>query len=760
MSGDAAQRLEERAAAHGPAPELAAMLDAVEDGVFLCEAHSGRVLEANRAGWSLLGRERGSDVSFADWSALDEGFPAAKLLEHFAQVLAGKSERLAWRCRRADGSRFWAELRARRAAGVSHGAAGVSHGAAARIVVTLRDASTEHDAAEALRLAEQRYLALVQSLPHSAILLCDHDLRLVLVDGPEVEATGFSKAAMEGKTIFEALPPEFAQLVESNLRRVLRGESFSAELPFRELWYAYNYLPIRDGAGAVIYGMILALNITEQRRAQQAERRSEERLAKIVQNAPEPLAIVRDADDVITYVNPAFESVFGWSSAEVVGKTSAQLGLWVSAEERAQVLELFRRENRLDSQPVRTLHRDGTQLDGLLSLRPIELEGVPGILTSFRDISEAQRARGDLEASEARLRALSDATFEGIGILDQGRVVDINEQLAVMYRMSREELLGCRVMDLVAPQSLALVRSRIEQRLEGAYEHLAQRHDGSVFPVEVRARSVMLGGRHLRVTAIRDMTERKRADAERERLIAELTARNAEMEQFTYTVSHDLKSPLVTINGFLGALERDLAEGDAARVQSDLGRIRSASAKMSALLNDLLELSRVGRIGGAFLPVAMAELAREAEELVGGFLSSARVQLSIAPDLPVVRGDRARLLQVLQNLFENAAKYMGDQPEPRVELGARAEGEHWLFFVRDNGIGIDPRYAERIFGLFEKLDPRSQGTGIGLALVRRIIEFHGGRIWVESDGRAGSTFLFRLPRTPAVTEQPGGTSQP
>jgi len=126
-----------------------------------------------------------------------------------------------------------------------------------------------------------------------------------------------------------------------------------------------------------------------------------------------------------------------------------------------------------------------------------------------------------------------------------------------------------------------------------------------------------------------------------------------------------------------------------------------------------------------------------------------------------VHGDRGRLVQVLQNLFENAAKYMGSQPQPKVELGAREEGDDCVFFVRDNGIGVDPKYSERIFGLFEKLDPRSAGTGIGLALVRRIIEFHGGRIWVESDGRTGSTFLFRLPRAEgASTPPPEGTTNP
>ena len=754
MLGDSAQRLAMATAEHGSELDSRAMLDAVEDAVFLCDPQNGRVLDANRAGRRLLNGsgDRTTEPSISDWSARDEGYGAARALEPLQRAAAGRVERLAWRAQRLDGSRFWAELRLVRAEGPS---------ASPRVIAVLRDTTADALAAEKQRVSEERYRLLVKSLPRSAILLCDRELRLVLVDGPEVEATGFSKATMEGKTIFEALPPEFARLVEGNLRRVLRGESFSAELPFRDLWYTYNYLPIRNADGEVLYGLILALNITEQHHAQEALRQSEEQLAKIVQSAPEPMTILRDADSVVTYVNPAFEAMFGWSSAEIVGKTTLELNLWGDLAQREQTLAIFRREHRLDSHRVHVRRRDGTHFEGLLSLRPIEVGGSPGILTSFRDVSELSRTRADLEASEKRQRAIADATFEGIAIVHEGRILDANEQLGTMYGTSRAALLGHSVTELIAPESRELVQSRIEQQLGGAYEHLARRLDGSVFPVEVRARSVLLDGRTLRITAIRDMTARKRVDVERERLINELTARNAEMEQFTYTVSHDLKSPLVTINGFLGALERDLHEGDSERVQSDLSRIRSASAKMSALLDNLLELSRIGRIGGAFQPVAMSAVAREAEELVAGFLSKGNVQLAIASNLPVVHGDRGRLVQVLQNLFENAAKYMGSQPQPKVELGAREEGDDCVFFVRDNGIGVDPKYSERIFGLFEKLDPRSAGTGIGLALVRRIIEFHGGRIWVESDGRTGSTFLFRLPRAEgASTPPPEGTTKP
>jgi signal transduction histidine kinase len=247
--------------------------------------------------------------------------------------------------------------------------------------------------------------------------------------------------------------------------------------------------------------------------------------------------------------------------------------------------------------------------------------------------------------------------------------------------------------------------------------------------------------------AFNEMAERLEATrAERERLIGELERRNAELERFTYTVSHDLRTPLVTVRGFVDLLEKDVAAGEVERVAGDLARIRSATSTMETLLRELLELSRVGRVMNPPETVSLAVLARQAVTLLHGRLRAAGVRVEIQPDLPLVRGDRTRLLEVLQNLIENAVKFRSGQGEPVVEVGSRPGPDGPVVFVRDNGIGIDPRYHDRVFALFERLDPRVEGTGVGLALVKRIVEVHGGRVWVESDGAGrGSTFCFTLP---------------
>jgi PAS domain S-box-containing protein len=236
----------------------------------------------------------------------------------------------------------------------------------------------------------------------------------------------------------------------------------------------------------------------------------------------------------------------------------------------------------------------------------------------------------------------------------------------------------------------------------------------------------------------------------REKLIKELESKNTELEHFTYTVSHDLRSPLVTINGFLGYLKMDSVSGNSERIKIDIQRIQDAVDKMHLLLKELLELSRIGRIVNPPEEVPFGELVREALEIVHGRIEAGGVTVQIQPNLPAIYGDRQRLTSVLQNLIDNAAKYMGSQTAPLIEIGQHAEdAEHGelIFYVKDNGMGIAPEYHEHVFGLFNKLDAKSEGTGVGLALVKRIIEVHGGRIWVESEAGKGAAFYFTLPKS-------------
>jgi signal transduction histidine kinase len=237
----------------------------------------------------------------------------------------------------------------------------------------------------------------------------------------------------------------------------------------------------------------------------------------------------------------------------------------------------------------------------------------------------------------------------------------------------------------------------------------------------------------------------------------ELERRNEELGRFTYTVSHDLKSPLITIKGFLGLLKKDVLAG---QFDSHVARMSGATDQMAQLLDELLQLSRIGRIKNPSESITLEPLVRDVVSQLEDRIQERGVEVVVSSDLPIVNADRVRLREVFQNLIENAVRFMGDQPEPRIEIGwqdAQPAGNENspapssltppLLYVRDNGIGIPAACHEKVFGLFEQLNPSPElgGTGVGLAIVRRIIEVHNGHIHVESKGLGeGAAFCFTL----------------
>ncbi len=386
------------------------------------------------------------------------------------------------------------------------------------------------------------------------------------------------------------------------------------------------------------------------------------------------------------------------------------------------------------------------------------------VAEAFNDMAgRLQATVAELRRSLERWRSLVEgAPVVVLTASPEGVVEFINvptPQAARALGRPLEELAGGSL-----PEAAREVLRRVRETGEpGAFEVEAPAVSGSGRAwYSVHAGAVREGPNVVGLTLVGvDVTVARAAAQEREGLIAELERRNAELERFTYTVSHDLRSPLVTVKGFLGAVERAASQGQTERVREDLARIRAAADRMDRLLKELLELSRVGRVASEPVSVPFGELVEEARSLVAGRLAQRHVRLEVAPGLPSVRGDRQRLVEVVQNLLDNAVKFMGDQAEPLIQVSARDGSDgHTVFCVRDNGVGIESRHQEKVFGLFDRLDPSIEGTGVGLALVKRIVEVHGGRVWVESEGPGlGSTFCLTLPAAPAEREwRPAGKS--
>jgi len=342
---------------------------------------------------------------------------------------------------------------------------------------------------------------------------------------------------------------------------------------------------------------------------------------------------------------------------------------------------------------------------------------------------------------------LIERMTDGMLVIDsKNRIIDINPPATQLLGLSHLSPVGLSLNQLTVslPESITQYQDMVNLQTEITLGDHPARH----FDLQVETLFDGKKQANGRLIVFREITERKQAEQERERLISELQAKNIELIEFTDAVSHDLKSPLITIKGFLALLKEDVATGNSPKVQNDVQHMDGAMDIMQQRLDDLLELARAGHVMNKPEAIRFNDLAIEALELIHGRISQGDITINLHKNLPAIIGNRKRLVEVIQNLLDNAAKFMGDQANPIIEIGQYGEeNDKPIFFVKDNGIGIPAEHLEKIFGIFNKLDPKAEGTGIGLALVKKIIEVHDGRIWVESETGQGSTFYFTLPQT-------------
>jgi len=368
----------------------------------------------------------------------------------------------------------------------------------------------------------------------------------------------------------------------------------------------------------------------------------------------------------------------------------------------------------------------------------------------------------DMQIKDERLRqsaVVFENTREGVIVTDpELTIVDFNKAFSRLTEIDQDEISSKRrTLKSIQPLDEDFYSAMQEGLLKnGSWqgEVLISRKSGSVQNqlLSINVVKDNAGKIISYVGFFTDITKRKLVEQEREHLINELQDKNIRLERFVYkrfvyTISHELKTPLVTISGYSGMLRRDCLQGKTEQAEAHYQRIEVAIADMSRLLDDLLKLAHLGYVEKKLEPVSLSELAAKTSDQLRYQIARGNIKIDIAPDMPVVMADRVRLLEVLQNLMENAIKFSAGNPEPRITIDAVHDKNEIICSVHDNGKGIDPEYHERVFNMFERLDQNIEGTGVGLALVRGIVESHGGKVWVESDGIGeGSSFRFSLPR--------------
>jgi len=512
--------------------------------------------------------------------------------------------------------------------------------------------------------------------------------------------------------------------------------------------------------------LVMAADITERKRAEERARSAFARFEAIFQHTPSVAIQGFTEDGTIVHWNQASADLYGIAAGEAIGRRIPELLL--ADDDAAGFYDTLReicakrRATEPGEWPIRL--RDGRRLWVYSSLFPVVENGaVVEIFCMDVDVTARRRAEEALRESSERFAKVFAASPVAISIsrLSDGHYLEVNDAFVEQFGYDRADLIGHNSVEVGLWPSAAERDRWVEAiRREGKlknYETRLRSKSGEEHTVLVAVEQIELGDEQCIVGLVHDITDRLRAEQEIRRLnaslerrveerTAELTAANRELESFAYSISHDLRAPLRSIDGFSHLLAEEYAPVLDAAGRSHLERVRKAAQRMGTLIDDILELSRVTRQSMHRSTVDLSRLAREVmDELIHAW-PDRKIELDLSDGL-TAQGDPQLLRVLMQNLLENAWKYTGRQATARIRVGKETHGAEEVIFVADNGVGFDMAYADRLFVPFQRLHKPEdfEGTGIGLATVARIVHRHGGKVWAESAAGQGTTLRFTLP---------------
>lgn len=617
------------------------------------------------------------------------------------------------------------------------------------IVGVSKNVTERVEAEKAIRESELKYRHMAENMK-DVIWQMSADMQFTYLSPSFYQLTGYQPEEFIGKSFWELISEDSASALKKELEQRERdnntethgrGFTFVVSQIHKEnrvIWTEIVANSILGEEGELLFYQGIARDITQRKLAEDALKESQEKLSAVITNAP---IVLFQIDNY---------GIFNFSD----GKGLERLGLKPGQVVGLPVVEVYKDYPEIILQVQRALNgeivRDTININNIffeIQYNPIldsrgELVCVIGVAI---DVTEKKQAEDAFLESEIRFRTLfhemTEAVIMNTLVFDEFntpvnyRIVEVNSAFFSHTGINADEAKGKLATEIFHTKEPPFFKEFVDVALTGK----SKKFESYVDDVEryFKVSAISTGVNRFAVV-FENITESRK----RER---ELKDKNEELERFTYTVSHDLKSPLVTIKGFIGMLEQDLAAHNEDNIIDDINRIKSATDKMSNLLSDLLELSRIGRIINPPVVVSMGAIITDALELVSGALKERGVEVEVAENLPNVFVDKQRIVEVWQNLIENAVKFFGKQQNPKINIGFIKEDTKFIFSITDNGVGIDKKYHSTVFGLFNKLEGKTEGTGIGLALVKRIIEVHGGEIWVESEGGGkGTKFSFSI----------------
>jgi PAS domain S-box-containing protein len=482
--------------------------------------------------------------------------------------------------------------------------------------------------------------------------------------------------------------------------------------------------------------------------AQQALTESEEKCRLTFESAVDAI-FWADADTgLIINCNKAAETLLEKSRDEIIGHHQTALHPPAKVKYYGELFKKHIAEKGSVDDEAEVITKSGRIVAVHITASVTSVRGKPIIQGIFRDVTERRRAEEELRRGEEKYSTLVENALTGIYIDQNEKIVFANNKFAQIYKYPREELAGMEAWKLVHPDDRALTNEIRTKRLRGQdapseYEARGLTKFGETIWVQRRNARIEYEGRPAILGNVVDITKQKEVEEE-------LRRTNQELNSFVHIVSHDLKTPIISIQWFASRLLRDHQEALGEKGQKYLEEIKSSADRMEVFVSDLLALSTVGRIVSTFENIPSLEIVRRVSSCLSNRLEEEGIKLVVAENFPTIYCDGKRMYQVFENLLANAIKYVRGAKNPTIEVGYEDKGDFHQFYVRDNGIGIEEQYHRKIFEMFQRLKGTrdQEGTGLGLAIVTRIVESHGGKIWVESEKDKGATFRFTLPKAP------------
>jgi PAS domain S-box-containing protein len=612
--------------------------------------------------------------------------------------------------------------------------------------------------------SEARYRGLLEAAP-DAMVVVNQAGEIVLLNLQAEKQFGYSRDELLGQRVTNLIPEGFAERIVADGRRsaadalaqqigtgieLIGKRKDGSEFPIEIM-----LSPLKNADGILVTAAIRDISVRNAAEKHLAQ--MEGRYRGLLEAAPDAMVVVNQAGEIVL-LNLQAEKQFGYSRDELLGQKVTNL----IPEGFAERIVADGRRSAADAlaQQIGTgieltaRRKDGSEFPIEMMLSP--LKNADGILVTaaIRDISVRNAAEKHLAQMEGRYRGLLEAAPDAMVVVNQaGEIVLLNLQAEKQFGYSRDELLGQKVTNLI-PEGFAerivadgrrSAADALAQQIGTGIELTARRKDGSEFPIEMMLSPLENADGILVTAAIRDISVRRAAATDLVNKVEELSRSNEELGHFAYVASHDLQEPLRMVASYLQLLSRRYKGRLDTEADEFIDFAVDGAGRMQRLIQDLLAFSRVGTTGRALTPTSSeAALARALVNLRSA-LNETGALVTHDP-LPTVLADEMQLAQLFQNLVGNAIKYQRAEV-PLVHVSAaRNKGKRWVFAVRDNGLGIAPQYFEKIFGMFQRLHKRDEfdGTGIGLAICKKIVERHGGLISVDSQSGEGSTFRFDL----------------